>query len=581
MITHPSGVDNESTRKDNGASNMLLPYPLSNHVVYVNDTTDLPGQFRKALRARFTHLDFDAYSDHDILDLLHIADTRNIDTLLGDDVAPDMSELSETEHSVYTAMARFFFHIRRFITAYRSISRLAGKPVNDIIFDELKFAEWEGAALRHLASPYEITKAQAIMMDAARHAQSMAREAQETIPDLTSKMHAAYANFDVPEQDDEVDAFLSEIQYWSELFLQQSTFMNTLRNANLLPFVTTSTLVTQRNHKAAASLFDNKFKALTGSTVKSSKAHDIMAECYGFSNGYQQLKSRLIANEKAITIPVNGNLRSTCELFSYHAFDEITKSELPETHAFHGIRMGWQALQDLIGSEGATATLSIYKVVDLMALTATGYYLWWQTNLDNETTYDPVTAAFADTFKHQRTSWEEFGRLFTDMFYLGLRIIAHMQPQTSIVPSTRPDDTFMGYIVPAATFIAHKLGTSPDDIIEACEDGGLMDGFDLAMVLRDNFSWDVNQDDTDTLDEFESIARQAIDKGEWLWETLCCITPPYPMGTRLAIRGDQGEIDGINKYDPATYLVKMDGTEPDDTSRRLIQFENAILETSD
>jgi hypothetical protein len=55
--------------------------------------------------------------------------------------------------------------------------------------------------------------------------------------------------------------------------------------------------------------------------------------------------------------------------------------------------------------------------------------------------------------------------------------------------------------------------------------------------------------------------------------------PPYPMGTRLECVSwsgvEQGEIDGIYEYEPATYRVKMDNKDPEDNSRRLIKFEHA------
>ena len=109
-----------------------------------------------------------------------------------------------------------------------------------------------------------------------------------------------------------------------------------------------------------------------------------------------------------------------------------------------------------------------------------------------------------------------------------------------------------------------------------------IDAYDLAKNMDTYGSWDVDSmfvDDMDQVDGYiQEIHRDAIES----WGKAYQPVPPFELGTELEVYSFStnrhgGVIDGICEHTPAMYLVKMHDRPEDDTSRRLIKFEEAKL----
>ncbi|WP_268810093.1 hypothetical protein [Vibrio parahaemolyticus] len=109
-----------------------------------------------------------------------------------------------------------------------------------------------------------------------------------------------------------------------------------------------------------------------------------------------------------------------------------------------------------------------------------------------------------------------------------------------------------------------------------------IDAYDLAKNMDTYGSWDVDSmfvDDMEQVDGYiQEIHRDAIEG----WGKAYQPVPPFELGTELeaysfSTNRHGGVIDGICEHTPAMYLVKMHDRPEDDTSRRLIKFEEAKL----
>lgn len=109
-----------------------------------------------------------------------------------------------------------------------------------------------------------------------------------------------------------------------------------------------------------------------------------------------------------------------------------------------------------------------------------------------------------------------------------------------------------------------------------------IDAYDLAKNMDTYGSWDVDSmfvGDMEQVDGYiQEIHRDAIES----WGKAYQPVPPFELGTELeaysfSTNRHGGVIDGICEHTPAMYLVKMHDRPEDDTSRRLIKFEEAKL----
>ena len=109
-----------------------------------------------------------------------------------------------------------------------------------------------------------------------------------------------------------------------------------------------------------------------------------------------------------------------------------------------------------------------------------------------------------------------------------------------------------------------------------------IDAYDLAKDMDSDSGWDVDSmfvDDMEQVDGYiQGIHRDAIKE----WAETYQPVPPFELGAELEVYSCStnrhgGVVDGIYENAPATYLVKMHDRPEDDTSRRLIKFEDAKL----
>lgn len=97
-----------------------------------------------------------------------------------------------------------------------------------------------------------------------------------------------------------------------------------------------------------------------------------------------------------------------------------------------------------------------------------------------------------------------------------------------------------------------------------------MDGFDLAMELKQWESWDISRDEMEELDAIESRIGEAFRDAEKAWGAANPMLPPLPIGTKTT----RGTIAGIYEYQPAYYMVKGNDCQQDGRFL-LLKFEDA------
>lgn len=124
-----------------------------------------------------------------------------------------------------------------------------------------------------------------------------------------------------------------------------------------------------------------------------------------------------------------------------------------------------------------------------------------------------------------------------------------------------------------------EIAELANDIVRSNR-GPYTDGYELAKELEFNFGWECNFHWAEILDGHSCSLRAAIGRAEKEWAERTNPQPPLAIGTAVKLCGaETGVIDGIYKYAPAKYTVKVDGdpqAAPPTCSRRIINFEDAV-----
>ncbi len=98
----------------------------------------------------------------------------------------------------------------------------------------------------------------------------------------------------------------------------------------------------------------------------------------------------------------------------------------------------------------------------------------------------------------------------------------------------------------------------------------MMNGYELAKILDDEYRYSPNHEMIQSLEEMDGHVDDLYKKELQAWVLEKDIQPPFSIGTQIK----QGEIAGIYEYGVATYKVKKYGCTEEGTFR-LIKFEDA------
>ncbi|WP_158138691.1 hypothetical protein [Vibrio metschnikovii] len=109
-----------------------------------------------------------------------------------------------------------------------------------------------------------------------------------------------------------------------------------------------------------------------------------------------------------------------------------------------------------------------------------------------------------------------------------------------------------------------------------------IDAYDLAKNMDTYGRWNVDSIFVDDMEQVDGYIQEIHSDAIESWGKAYQPVPPFGIGTELeayslSTNRHGGVIDGIYENSPATYLVKMHDRPEDDTSRRLIKFEDAKL----
>ena len=126
----------------------------------------------------------------------------------------------------------------------------------------------------------------------------------------------------------------------------------------------------------------------------------------------------------------------------------------------------------------------------------------------------------------------------------------------------------------------HSIEHMADDI--AMHSTISSDGYELAKELEGREGWrNIDTDLVETLDSYSMYLHDKLEQAKRQWVEENNIQPPYPIGSRvrslLQWNNITGTITGISQYHAACYVVKKDGTAPNDTTRRMIEYEAVEL----
>lgn len=126
----------------------------------------------------------------------------------------------------------------------------------------------------------------------------------------------------------------------------------------------------------------------------------------------------------------------------------------------------------------------------------------------------------------------------------------------------------------------HSIEHMADDI--AMHATYYSDGYELAKELENVAGWqNIDMQMVETLDSYSTYLHHSLEKAKRQWAAENNIQPPYPVGSRvrslLRWNNITGTITGISPHHAACYEVQVDGTAPEDSTRRIIEYEAVEL----
>ena len=128
-------------------------------------------------------------------------------------------------------------------------------------------------------------------------------------------------------------------------------------------------------------------------------------------------------------------------------------------------------------------------------------------------------------------------------------------------------------LIVGANFELDEKDDIARDILTATQHDRNPDGYMLACTLERICHWSPDADTVDILNGFGLKCRDELLRAEKAWGVENPMLPPFPLGTVLTVKGQDGVIEDIQLFGPAKYAVRL----LHDTRRiRIINFEDAI-----
>ena len=546
---------------------IALPYACA--IITQSPITDT---LRSTLHARFPNWDPDTAQDAELLRLIGLVGALDLRDHL--DEALDISTLAPIQQAMFTTFARMVWHIERRESARQHLpegapERCRVKPdssdpkailaafIKDR--DDCETYINYATALIGLCVPY---------LDASTPAEDAAWE-------------QAYKHAGLSPSDDEVDALDGELAYWAGSGATLAFMARDLMMANCLeafhnPFLLSADDV--KLHVRGAAL---RWEKISGFAIKKGKMLDIVASLLGHTDGYQQMKPGLIADNTVQSARQHYHARfletvslSTKQSQSLLAVGEPPKAFIGAARAMADIDTYLKRPADAHGDvlEVATLVTEMFghlaqaRFAALLSQTAPLHpraQAWsaWHDDVAQKNRYSP-------------SGERDVNANLDVMTEVLLRFCAVHQGDVR-TPTSRPCEHDEIIHRHGLAPIAKKMNGDLETMVDLYSPHN--DGFEYAMDLRDD-GWDIGSDDVDELDGAIYTVGRLYSRLCWLWNDVTRPVLPVPIGKRVsyfsARSKEEGVITDVYDHEPATYCILRDTQEESDTSRLLIKFEN-------
>lgn len=116
-----------------------------------------------------------------------------------------------------------------------------------------------------------------------------------------------------------------------------------------------------------------------------------------------------------------------------------------------------------------------------------------------------------------------------------------------------------------------QIAEIADAIVEFYNPGD--NGYELAKKIDGNIQINIDVEFVEAMDAMSSFVADLYKQVCWRWVEKHNIHPPLPTGAQI----EEGIIDSVCEYSPATYQVKV----PGESGRLLIKFEHAKLKQAE
>lgn len=530
---------------------------LTDGICYVNEKDTFKEIASNALQRRFINKEITPETIPYLFGISELAPPENI--LENCDIQID--SLSLIEKKILNLIASFFLHAKHLEKSIPEIKKTKPSTYTDGDISLLK--NWE----EKTASEMElfIIKAVFVKQNFKDAREGVARACRYFIDIYhnISQDFGSDALSSILEENNLPFSFLkntgdfcSELKFYCKNFLIFSGVYEPLLLIGIQSTITNPDLITKDSFNKTIKRFSERFHDVFGIKIRSGKLADVYAEAIGFKNGFQQLSHQLSVLK--YTGHYTQNLKDSLSTLGY--FFDIKQNI--EDHPITNLHKTFEKINYQIQND---KPLEVSDLNNFIEIASEGYYSFinYSTADLKKDKNDPVF----DEMNH--SGYFSLKHFFEEVCFVTTRLLALFQPKSPSTVHKRPVEGCKAHVLVAIKRVADGK-FDPGTVVELFESGHIFDGFEMAMALKDDYSWDIERHHIDMFDEIIGVIERLHRKASWLWYDLCKITPHLVIGDKIK----QGEVTGICEYSAGRFLVKVPGRE-DETSRLLVMFEDA------
>ena len=342
--------------------------------------------------------------------------------------------------------------------------------------------------------------------------------------------------------------------------LKNTLMLHLIDKAGLATSFNNFHLITDVEFKKQAKEFSVRFKKEFGFEIKQGKLFDVFSECLGFQNGHQQLKKHLVKSNSKKCFPDFSKENIKRSYWQAEAlFDDVV---YPEVEVENIVRTT-SCLENLYEVDKGLRVEDLKETIDLFSAQASKLLLGTLRGV-------PDNLAYVRKEPNRYFGGEAQKRAILQRVYSDLVRASSLFLRAPKEPTPRIENENTSAYFDIIREFCLSRNWAYDALVEVFEEGFCYCGFELSMIMKDEYYWDLDRNTSDDLDELIGVIENRLRLLNWIW------IEANPQVCKLKV-GDsitKGKIRAFSDHSPGYYEIQEPSKPP--TEALLITFERAL-----